>query len=125
MLATGVNKKVAYKKETSYGVVPSASGAKYIRRVTSTFNLNKENYGSNEIRTDYQVADERHGVRSVQGNISGELSPGSYADFFQSVLARDFTAGVSATGASYTIAASGDFWTVTRAAGYRRRQCFN
>ena len=116
-LATGVNKKVAYKKETSYGVVPSASGAKYIRRVTSTFNLNKENYGSNEIRTDYQVADERHGVRSVQGNISGELSPGSYADFFQSVLARDFTAGVSAAGVSYTIAASGNFWTVTRAAG--------
>ena len=71
MLATGVNKKVAYKKETSYGVVPSASGAKYIRRVTSTFNLFKENFCSNEFCSYYQVADERHGVRSVQGNISG------------------------------------------------------
>ncbi len=63
------------------------------------------------------MADFRHGVRSVSGSISGELSPGSYADFFAAVIAKDFSAGVTSGTLSYTIAASGNFWTVTRAAG--------
>ncbi len=116
-IATGVNKRLAYKVESNWGEPAGAAGAKVLRRVTANFNLDKETYESNEIRTDYQVVDFRHGVRSVSGSISGELSPGSYADFFAAAVARDFTAGASATGISYTIAASGDFWTVTRAAG--------
>lgn len=116
-IAQGVAKKVAYRKETTWGTLPGATGAKYIRRVTASFNLNKETYESNEIRTDYQVADMRHGVRSAEGSLNGELSPGSYADFMAAVLARDFTAGASATGLSVTIAASGSFYTLTRAAG--------
>lgn len=118
-IAKGVAKKVAYKKEApgQWGVLPGATGAKYLRRVTATFNLTKEAYESNEIRTDYQVADMRHGIRSVDGSLNGELSPGSYADFMASVLARDFTAGSSATGLSVTIAASGVFYTITRATG--------
>ena len=118
-IAKGVAKKVAYKKEApgQWGVLPGAAGAKYLRRVTATFNLTKEAYESNEIRTDYQVADMRHGIRSVDGSLNGELSPGSYADFMASVLARDFTAGSSATGLSVTIAASGVFYTIARATG--------
>jgi hypothetical protein len=118
-IAKGVAKKVAYKKEApgQWGVLPGATGAKYLRRVTATFNLTKEAYESNEIRTDYQVADMRHGIRSVDGSLNGELSPGSYADFMASVLARNFTAGSSATGLSVTIAASGVFYTITRATG--------
>lgn len=118
-IAKGVAKKVAYKKEApgQWGVLPGATGAKYLRRVTATFNLTKEAYESNEIRTDYQVADMRHGIRSVDGSLNGELSPGSYADFMASVLARDFTVGSSATGLSVTIAASGVFYTITRASG--------
>lgn len=115
--AKGVSKKVAYKKETTWGTLAGASGAKYIRRVQSQFNLKKETYESNEIRTDYQVADFRHGVRSADGSISGELSAGSYSDFMQSVLARDFTAGVTVASLSLTIAASGAFYTVTRGSG--------
>ena len=118
-IAKGVAKKVAYKKESpgQWGALPGATGAKYLRRVTATFNLTKEAYESNEIRTDYQVADMRHGIRSVDGSLNGELSPGSYADFMASVLARDFTAGSFATGLSVTIAASGVFYTITRATG--------
>ena len=59
----------------------------------------------------------RHGIRSVDGSLNGELSPGSYADFMASVLARDFMAGSSATGLSVTIAASGVFYTIARATG--------
>ena len=88
-ISKGVGKKVAYKKETTWGTLAGAASGKYIRRVTSDFNLNKETYESNEIRTDYQVADFRHGVRQTEGSINGELSPGAYSDFTQSLVARD------------------------------------
>lgn len=117
MISKGVAKKVAYKKETTWGTLAGAASGKYIRRVTSDFNLNKETYESNEIRTDYQVADFRHGVRQTEGSINGELSPGAYSDFMQSLVARDFTAAPAGTSATITIAASGDLWTLTRAAG--------
>jgi len=116
-IAKGVAKKVGYKKESTWGTAAGASGAKYLRRVTANFNLTKETYESAEIRTDYQVADMRHGVRSAEGSLNGELSPSTYSDFMQSILARNFTAGGTTTGASITIATSGLFYTVTRAAG--------
>ena len=116
-ISKGVSKKVAYKKQTGFGTTATGTGAKYLRRVTSNFNLTKENYESNEIRTDYQVADMRHGIRSVDGSLNGELSAGSYADFMGSVVARDFTAVTAITGLSVTIAASGSLYTVTRASG--------
>lgn len=116
-IAKGVAKKVGYKKETAWGSLAGATGAKYLRRVTANFNLTKETYESAEIRTDYQVADMRHGIRSAEGSLNGELSPSTYADFMQSVLARDFTAGVSVTGLSLTIAVSGAYHTLTRGTG--------
>lgn len=117
-IATGVKKKIAYKKETTWGTLAGATSAKYLRRVSGVFNLKKETFESGEIRTDYQVADMRHGIRSAEGSLSGELSPRTYADFFQAIVARDFTAGVAATAQTLTIAAgSGTAYTVTRAAG--------
>lgn len=116
-LAVGINKSVIYKKETTWGTLAGTASGKVLRRVTANFNLEKETYQSNEIRTDYQIADYRHGVRSAVGSLSGELSPGTYADFLAAAVAKDFVAGVSAAGLSYTIAASGNFYTVTRAAG--------
>ena len=116
-IARGVGKKIAFKKETAWGELAGAASAKYLRRVTSAFNLTKETYESNEIRTDYQVADMRHGVRSAEGSLNGEFSPGSYTDFIQGVLARDFTAGGTATGLTVTIAAAGNLFTIARTAG--------
>ncbi len=117
-IATGINKQVGYKQETTWGTLAGATSGKLLRRVTSNFNLMKETYQSGEIRTDYQIADMRHGVRSVDGSLSGELSPGTYSDFMAASLARDFTAGATATGLTVTVAAgSGTTWTVTRSAG--------
>lgn len=118
-IAKGVAKKVAYKKEApgQWGVLPGASGAKLLRRVTADFNLVKENYSSNEINPTFMTIDSRHGVRSVEGSLEAELSPGTYSDFIGSILAKDFAAGGATTGASITIAASGSFFTLTRAAG--------
>ena len=116
-IAKGVSKKIGYRKESTWGTPAGPTGAKYLRRVTANFNLTKETYESAEIRTDMQISDFRHGVRSAEGSLNGELSPSAYADFMQSVVARDFSAGGTTTGASLTIAVAGSFFTITRAAG--------
>ena len=115
--ASGINKVVAYKKETTFGQLPIATCAQYLRRVTSDFNLTKETYQSEEVRQDYQIVDFRHGVRSVEGTISGELSAGAYADFLASAVARNWTAATPTALGSTTIAASSNFYTITRTTG--------
>lgn len=111
-LATGVAKQVRFKKETTWGTAAGATGGQLLRRVTSDLDLNKETYQSNEIRKDYQIADYRHGVRSVAGNISGELSPLTYSEFFAAALRKDFVAGAT-TGAGITYAVAGTGTTFT------------
>ena len=115
--ATGINKTVSYKKETTFGVLPAAADAQTIRRVSSSFNLTKETYQSEEIRTDYQITDLRHGVRSVEGNVSGELSAGTYADFLASALARNWTAATPSALGYTKILSVGGTYTITRAIG--------
>lgn len=120
--AAGVFKQLTYKLEASYGSKPPAASAQSLRRVTSTIDLNKDTYQSNEIRSDQQIADFRHGVRRVSGTINGELSAKTYGDFFAACLKKDFVATTAVSGASITIAlAAGspvmDEWTITRGAG--------
>ena len=116
-ISKGTSKQVGYKKETTWGVLAGAASGKLLRRVTASFNLVKEAYESGEIRTDRQIADFRHGVRSAEGSLNGELSPASYADFMGSIVGRDFTTAPSSSSASITIAVAGSLYTVTRATG--------
>jgi len=116
-LASAVNKQVALKEETVYGTLPTASGAQVMRRVDFAMNMAKDVYESNELRSDLQVADMRHGVRRVSGTLNGELSPGSYQPVLQAVMKRDFTAVTAIASLSITIAAAGPAWTLTRATG--------
>lgn len=99
-MGSGIAKRVQYKVEAVYGTVPAATGpvGQSLRRVTSDLNLTKETYQSNEIRTDYQVSDFRHGVRSVAGTINGELSPSTYGDFIAAALMQAWQAAAT-TGA--------------------------
>lgn len=116
-IARGVAKKIAYKVESAWGTLPGPTGAKYLRRVTGNFNLTKDAYSSNEIRTDYQVADMRHGTRKAEGSLNGELSPSSYSDFMAAVVAKDFVVGGVTATMTITIATSGALFTITRTAG--------
>jgi hypothetical protein len=116
-IAKGTSKVVAYKKETAWGTLAGAASGKQLRRVTAAFDLTKETYESNEIRTDRQVADLRHGTRSATGSVNGELSPKTYADFMQSIVARDFTAVSATAPATFTTAGTAPTFTITRATG--------
>lgn len=90
--ATGVAKRVSIAEETTFGVNP-VTGGKYLRRVSSDLTLNKESYESQEILVSQQVRDARHGVRRPQGTFAGQLSPGSFNDFWQAILRNTFATG--------------------------------
>ena len=115
--ATGVNKQVKYKVESTWNTVPSASSAQALRRVTSTLNLKKQTYESNELLSTFQRQDFRHGIRSAEGTITGEISPGTYKDFMAAFVRRAFTTVAASTGLSITITGTGPTWTIARSAG--------
>lgn len=121
-IGTGIAKQLRYKQETTYGIAPGATGAQLLRRVTSSIDLSKDTFQSNELRSDYQIADFRHGTRRVAGSINGELSPRTYGDFIAAALRRAFTNGAAITGLSITIALGSvvngvQTYTATRSAG--------
>ncbi|MPZ41309.1 MAG: hypothetical protein GEU95_25335 [Rhizobiales bacterium] len=115
-LAEGVSARIAYKPyatgeitpgvEPDITVDPGADGGQILRRVSSSLTLNKDTYQSNEIRSDRQIADFRHGVKRPQGNISGELSPLTYGDFFQAACRGTWAVGVSLTESALTSVAA-------------------
>jgi hypothetical protein len=115
--ASGVAKLVIAKKEATWGVAPGTGSAQYLRRVTSDLSLVKSTYSSNEIRSDYQDVDFRHGMRTVTGSIDGELSPGTYEMFMAAALRKAFAAVTAVSGLTLTVAASGTNYTITRSTG--------
>ena len=120
-IATGIAKKLSYKKETTWGIIaaPTGPSGQALRRVTSNLDLKKATYTSKELRPDYQAANFRHGTRSVDGTISGELTVGTYKDFMASALRAPFVVAIS-SGAVTSISAtvgSGVSGIYTRSAG--------
>src|SRR4029077_21277865 len=111
-LAEGVSARKAYKFYTSPVIVPGVpavsatdpgpSGGQILRRVASTLAFTKDTYQSNEIRSDYQIADFRHGVRRVAGNVSGELSPLTYQELFAASLRAHWVPAITASNTDFT-----------------------
>jgi Phage tail tube protein len=111
-LAEGVSARVAYKFYTDPTITPGVpavsatdpgpTGGQILRRVASTLAFTKDTYQSGEIRSDYQIADFRHGVRRVAGNVSGELSPLTYQELFAASLRAHWAPAVTATNTDFT-----------------------
>ena len=93
-ISSGIEKKTVLAPQAAKGTcaVANVATAQYLRRITSSMNLTKETYQSNEMRADRQVADMRHGVQSIEGSISGELSPGTYSKLMAAILRKAFVA---------------------------------
>lgn len=115
-IASGVGKYVAVAKEATWGVKPAAGTSKYIRRVTFDLGLSREQFSSNEITSTAQTSSSRSGTDSVEGTLSGELSPGSYDDFFAALLRGPWVNGVTPAALTNVASSSVDN-SLARAAG--------
>ncbi|MBS7699170.1 MULTISPECIES: phage tail tube protein [unclassified Chelatococcus] len=100
---SGRNILVAYKEETSYGELPTSTGAKVFRPNTGGLNLTKGTIQSNENRRDGMTTRARHGQRNLAGSYSGDLSLGSFDDLIAAVFRGTFDAPLALTGLSLTV----------------------
>lgn len=101
-IQSGVGKKLVYKAETTWGTLAGTTGGQRLRRTSSDVALQKDTYQSNEIRSDFQVADMRHGTRRIAGTISGELSLATYKDFLAAQFRAAWATGVSKSNTEFT-----------------------
>lgn len=97
-MADGSRHSLRMVAETTYGVTPATPAFKYIRHTGTTLGLTKEGLQSEEIRDDRQISDFRHGARQVGGDISIELSYGSFDDILEALLGGTWTADVLKAG---------------------------
>jgi len=116
-IAQGINKTVAYKKQTGLGVAASGAGGTLLRRVTTNINLTKDSYENNEIVSHQQSTGSTYGIAKSGGTLNGLLSGTTWMPFLGSLVRKDPLATAAITAASLTIAASGSNYTITRAAG--------
>ena len=122
LIATGIFKTLAFKKQSALGTKAPAGGAgssAYMRRVTSTLDTKRTNFASKEILVSQQRRDVRLGIKTVAGTISGELTVGGYQQPMESVL-RQVSQAVVTTGALTTVTAASTgatTGTMTRSAG--------
>ena len=122
-LAEGVQATIAYKAYASGTITantqdhaPGTGSASYLRRVSSTINLARSSYQSQEIRTDRQVIDFRLGTKSVGGEISGELSPSAYFTLIEAAHRDTSVAQIDLDQSDFTsvaASASGSTFTFT------------
>ena len=110
-----VSTRVARKKETAFGVLAGASGAREFRKVSDGIVLKKNKIASAAIQTNAQRSLARHGGRTVDGNTSFEMALGLIDDLVASVVRRDWTAVAPLTG--LTVTASDAAPHFSRAAG--------
>lgn len=115
-LAEGTSARICFKQYATGAISsnsqptsssdPAATGGQILRRTTCSLSLSKDTYQSEEIRTDRQVGDFRHGTKRVQGSIAGELSPGTYWDFVEAVCRGTESAAIAKTESDYTSVAA-------------------
>lgn len=88
--ASGSRHSIGYVEETVFGTTPANPVFDALRHNSSSLNLSKASFGSNELRPDRMVADHRGGTKSVAGNVVGELSLDSYDALIEAALGGDF-----------------------------------
>lgn len=72
--------------EVNYGVTPGTPAFQTVRHTGLTLGLSKNTQISEELRSDRQIADFKHGAKQVGGDHNFELSYGTYDDFIEAVL---------------------------------------
>jgi hypothetical protein len=116
-IASGARSRLAYIAEVTQGTTPGSPALKILRATQRDINLQKNILTSNEIRSDRQKTDVRHGFTQVGGQLGFELSVGSYDDWLEAALSGTWatlptiTACTSVAAGNTLHRASGSFVT--------------
>jgi hypothetical protein len=105
-MADGSRHSLAYIEETVRGTTPATPVFKAVRHTGTTLALSKNTIQSEEIRNDRQIADFRHGAFQVGGDVSIELSYGSFDDILEAVLCGTWAADTPGVGTDQLKAAA-------------------
>ena len=93
--ASGSRQTVLYVPEQVRGTVPANPALKTARITSTTLALTKATMASAEIRSDRQISDFRHGIRSGSGDIATEISVGSHDDWLEAALGGTWSGTVN------------------------------
>jgi hypothetical protein len=98
MGASDFARDIAFVPEVTYGTTPGTPTMKFLRFTGGFLNPEKNNFVSEEVRSDGQINDMRHGMRRVPGDLGFELSYGAYDDWLQAALGGTWTTNVLKAG---------------------------
>ena len=115
-MANGSRHSLFSVQENNYGITPNNPALNLVRITGTTLGLSKDSLQSGEVRSDRQISDFRLGANQVSGDISFEMSYGSFDTLLRAALlssdwqspADTGTISLSATSTGYA-RASGSF----------------
>jgi hypothetical protein len=96
--AQGSRTQLAYVAESTYGTTPATPAMVSLPFVTHSVDLTKTRVQSAEITPDRMPRVDRHGQRTVTGDISVEMRPADYDFLLEDALFGTFTSNVLNTG---------------------------
>ncbi|MFP1634086.1 phage tail tube protein [Zhengella sp. ZM62] len=102
----GSRHAISYVAESTFGTTPGSPTMLELRNTGTTLAVRKDNYVSEEIRSDRQIVDLRHGVKRADGEINFELSYGAFDDWLEAALFSTWSTNVlkaGTTSKSFTV----------------------
>jgi len=84
--AAGSQVRLAYATKDAWAETGVLGTAYNLRATDFGVQLSKDTFESDEIRSDRQTSDMRHGMKSVSGDVSVELSSGAFDDLIASAM---------------------------------------
>lgn len=89
---------LSYVAETVFGTTPATPSLIQLPYTTHSLNLTKERVTGNDIQPDRMPRVDRHGNRSVAGDIAVDLRKGDYDPLFESAFFNTFSTNVLKVG---------------------------
>ena len=97
-MADSLRHKLSYVAESTRGTTPATPTLNVLRNTGVTLGMSKTLVATEEARSDRQRLLPKHGNKQVGGDISGELTYGTYDDFLEAVLGGTWTGDVLKAG---------------------------
>ena len=84
--AAGSYHGLSYVEETTFATTPTSPTYQALRHTSCSLALSKDGFQSNELRSDRQISDFRHGVIRTQGDAGIEFSYSEFDDMLEAAL---------------------------------------